>query len=235
MTLLSKGSSNAKQAKLSAGLEVRILYLTPGPDVCPWSVANGCLRTCLAWQGRYKLFETVGQARDRKHRLFFEDRPGFMATLRRELGVLERKADRSLTLGVARLDGTSDLGLALRLHAEFPNLLFYDYTKSLLRVRKWSKLREQGLAKNYHLTFSLGAANEAEAAEALLLGANVAVAFAEVGKSEPLPATYTLAGRTLSVIDGDKHDWRWRDPWPCIVGLRAKGDSASLDEEGFFK
>lgn len=232
--LLSDGGSNAKQVKASGGLEVRILYLTPGPDVCPWSVRNGCLATCLHFQGRYKMFPKIGLARERKHKLFREDRPEFMRLLHKELAALVLKADRDGTQAVARLDGTSDLGLALDLHPRYPRIMFYDYTKGLARVSRWSREREKGLAENYHLTFSLGAGNMDEAREAISLGANVAVAF-NVGKGKPLPERFTIGRHDYKVIDGDVNDWRWRDPWPRVVGLRAKGTSAKLDTEGFFQ
>ena len=49
-------------------------------------------------------------------------------------------------------------------------------------------------------------------------------------KGEPLPATYTLAGRTLPVVDGDVSDLVYTYPVGAWIGLRWKGSRARLAE-----
>ena len=82
----------------------------------------------------------------------------------------------------------------------------------------------------YHLTYSASErSTRADIHEALDHGINVAIVFSDVAKGEPLPRTYSIAGRTLPVIDGDLHDLRFKDPVPVIVGLRWKGSRARKD------
>jgi predicted secreted protein len=92
---------------------------------------------------------------------------------------------------------------------------------------------------NYSLTYSLAESNDSHAAEALAAGVNVAAVF-DTRKSADLPQTFTIAGITARVIDGDASDLRFLDPntgggWPGnIVGLRAKG-RAKRDTSGFVR
>jgi hypothetical protein len=232
--LLSEGGSNAKTAKHPEGLLAAILYMTPDERTCPMAARNGCLNPCLAFQGRTKMFASIGRARTRRRELYFDDPVGFTHTLSDDLLRHERRAVKRGLRPVVRLDGTSDLGLAMKLHLRHPGVLFYDYTKVLPRVKRYVRWRMLGGAANYHLTFSLGADNADEAAEALEYGVNVAVPFA-LKRGEPMIEEYRMGGVWYRVIDGDVDDWRWRDPQGVIVGLRAKGDSASLDEAGFIQ
>jgi len=98
--------------------------------------------------------------------------------------------------------------------------MFYDYTKIAPRVKRAIRTP----LENYHLTFSLGAANSAVSAELLSLGVSLAVPF-NIAKSEELPAEFMGA----QVIDGDLHDYRYTDPRGVIVGLRAKQGSQKRD------
>jgi hypothetical protein len=236
--LLTPGDSNPKTAKLAADLGVlsAILHLAPADDgapdgktVCPMAEAAGCKAACLAFQGRARLFESIREARRRKTAYYFEDRAAFMADLRADLRKLERRAAKLGLRPVVRLDGTSDLGFAEGLHRDFPGIVFYDYTKLPARVRRWLRMRANGEARNWHLTFSLGAHNHAEAAGLLAEGVGVAVPF-DVRRGAPLPEIY-LGAR---VIDGDTHDYRFTDPRGVVVGLRAKGNSAVIGEGSGF-
>ena len=55
-------------------------------------------------------------------------------------------------------------------------------------------------------------------------GINVAVVF----RNAELPKTWL----GIKVINGDKHDLRFKDTKGCIVGLKAKG-KAKKDKSGF--
>ena len=63
---------------------------------------------------------------------------------------------------------------------------------------------------------------------AVLQGFNVAVVF-----ENKLPEFFELAGRRLSVIDGDEHDYRPADPKGVVVGLKVKGVKGKADTSGF--
>ncbi|MGH7177294.1 MAG: GP88 family protein [Tepidisphaeraceae bacterium] len=240
--LLTSMVSNPKTRKqLDAyGLEGVILHLLAADaaykalgkrgTVCPAARLNRCAAACLVNQGRGRM-RSVYQSRLRKTRLFIEDRAAFLAQLRSELRSLERRAERKGRRAVARLDGTSDLGLAFQLAPEFPGVQFYDYTKVYRRL-----LRARPV--NHHLTFSLGAGNADQARAALGLGFNVTAVF-RARKSDELPTFLGDAGldgwesyRDVPVIDGDAHDFRFLDPAGVIVGLRSKG-SAFHDVGGF--
>jgi hypothetical protein len=152
------------------------------------------------------------------------DREGFLARLRREVELLEKRARKRNLKPAVRLNGSSDLPwerIVPSLFAEFPQVRFYDYTKSPSRVQAWINGESP---RNYHLTFSRAETEQSQRdAERLAqCGANVAVVF------DRLP--YKWRGRP--VIDGDKHDARFVDRRGVIVGLIAKG-KAKKDRTGF--
>jgi len=188
-------------------------------NVCPWHRINKCSGPCVDHSGRTVVFPQIQLARFARTAMFFKQRARFFRMLEGELGALVRRAEKKAREPIARLDATSDLGLAEKLSRrdEYSSVMFFDYTKSIERVRRWLL---ESRRPNYHLTFSLGAGNFNEAYWALRHGVNVAVAF-RVKPRAPLPARYM--GR--EVIDGDISDYRFRDPSPRIVGLRAKGAS----------
>lgn len=235
MRLLTPMQSNPKTRKGldAARLEGVILHLLAadagpkalglaGTTLCPMAERNRCEAACLVHQGRGRMSRTY-RARLARTRLFLTDKDAFYASVRRELRSLERRAARKRFAPIARLDGTSDLGLGLKFAREFPGVLFYDYTKVPARVRKW--IREG--PDNVHLTFSRGAGNDGVARAMLRHGCNVAVVFRR-RRSERLPKEW--AG--FPVFDGDKSDFRFMDPVGVVVGLRAKG-SAYYDRSGF--
>ena len=148
-----------------------------------------------------------------------------MRLIVKDIEALIRKADRLGVKPCVRLNGTSDiqwetieLDNGKNIFEEFPNVIFYDYTK--IPTRKVSKF------KNYHLTWSYSEANQKYAdyfKTALDKGMNVAVVF----KNE-LPVSY----KNTRVINGDKDDLRFLDDKGVIVGLKAKG-KAKKDTSGF--
>ena len=86
------------------------------------------------------------------------------------------------------------------------------------------KVKKYINAFNYTLTYSRAEDNEAEALEALSLGANVSAVF-----SDQLPATY----KGFKVVDGDVSDLVMFNHSGVILGLKAKGKKARLDTSGF--
>ena len=103
--------------------------------------------------------------------------------------------------------------------AEFSNVQWYDYTKIQARMMRYL---EGKMPSNYHLTFSKSENNWDKCLEVLKHGGNVAAVF------NKLPETFM----GYDVIDGDKSDLRFLDPFNVIVGLKAKG-MARKDKSGF--
>jgi len=220
--------SNAKTVKgQKYGYMTGILYLAPaklsGFEVCPMR-SPGCSAACLNTAGRGQM-TGVQEARIRKTKEFFLDKPTFLDKLRKDIKSLERKAKNKGFTPCVRLNGTSDIAWEkLGLMQEFPHIQFYDYTKNHIRMMEFLG----GLMpKNYHLTFSLSEENMDMAKEILQLGGNVAMVFA-VKKDKPLPKTHV----GYKVINGDLSDLRFLDDKNVIVGLHAKG-RARRDTSGF--
>lgn len=231
LPLLTPGESSPKLVKLAKefGIESAILYMLPDKRTCPWAARNQCLAPCLIFQGRARFTPGILPARERRREEYFADPNAFLARVSREIESLIRRAARHGLRPTVRLDGGSDLGLAFKLAPTFPSVQFWDYTKGLARVERLARAHARGELLNHHLTFSRGADNDAECMQALALGTNVAVAF-DVKRKAPLPAEW----QGIPVIDGDTHDYRFRDPTGVVVGLRAKGQSAKLDKADFF-
>ena len=192
-----------------------------GYQVCASSTEE-CVLACLNTAGRggiVKRGETtnaIQEARIRKTKLYFENRPAFLAQLVREIENAVRYAERKKLAPCFRLNATSDIRWetvpVVRGSVVYPNIMsafpavqFYDYTKHVNR---------RHLPPNYSITFSRSGKNGPACFQALLDGQNVAVVF-----RGGLPATYYGA----TVIDGDISDLRFLDPKGVIVGLKAKG------------
>lgn len=238
-TLLTPAKANAKTAKGGEGYEAAILHLAPvdlaypGRSVCPWASA-GCAAACLNTSGRGQLRGTldtenlerspIHRARIRKTRLWFDNRPAFIAKLHQELNNLERRARRKGLRPVVRLNGTSDLPWErFGIPQAHPGITFYDYTKSIGRA--FDARMVLNWPDNYTLTFSRSEKDTDSLMAALVRdGVNVAVVFS--GKT--LPAEWYGA----PVIDGLAHDFRFEDPCGVVVGLLAKG-RGKKDTTGF--
>ena len=222
--------SDAKTVKgEKIGILTGILYLAPSNEsgvinVCPHATA-GCRSACLFTAGRGAM-RPVKSARVSKTLHFVNSRQDFMLDLSRDIADLVFKANDKKMSPAVRLNGTSDIAWedvtldGKNIMDTFSTVQFYDYTKSMYRVRAYAAGK---LPANYHLTFSKSENNDVEVAEAISLGVNVAVVFA--GK---MPDTYL--GRP--VVNGDESDVRFGDPKGCIVGLTAKG-KAKKDTSGF--
>lgn len=221
--LLTTG--NAKILKsLDVGYMTFGLHLAPstlsGFNTCP-KASNGCAQACLNTSGR-GAFANVQAARVRKTQWFFQDKRGFLALLKSEINYAIAFARSQKLIPCFRLNLTSDIQWENHgIMQEFPDAIFYDYTKILKRLSPKSVAR--GL-KNYHLTFSRSESNQSEVEQAINWGANVAVVFG--GKE--FPQSYL----DKPVINGDTNDLRFLDPKGCIVGLYRKG-AATRDTSGF--
>ena len=139
---------------------------------------------------------------------------------------IANKSIKQNTKIAIRLNGTSDLdfialikkynNLDLLNGDQFKNLVFYDYTAILGKIKKY-------INTSYSLTLSRKENNESEILEALKLGGNVAAVF-----KNDLPTKY----KGFTVIDGDQSDLMMLYNKNVILGLKAKGD-AKKDKSGF--
>ena len=223
--------SQTKMAKGEKfGYKPAILHLAPynlsGKNVCPKATtgAGGCAAPCLNTSGRGQM-GSVQRARINKTNYFWTNKNGFLWELSTEIEQLKKRAASQGYKFAVRLNGTSDLpwfkfkvdgGSSLMdLHKD---VQFYDYTKVLNYL-------DHG-KKNYHVTFSDSGKNEADQIAAMEKGSNVAVVFKDL-----LPKRWM----SRKVIDGDKHDLRFKDPRGVIVGLVAKGLGKKVTENSFIK
>lgn len=204
-----------------------ILYLAPadrsGYEVCPMRSAE-CTAACLNESGHNRIDiheNTINKARITKTKLFFENRPFFMAWLIDEIRSAQKKAIAAGMNFSVRLNGTSDLSPEqFHMHGVnileiFPEVQFYDYTKVYKRLQLTKKY------SNYDLTFSYSGTNAVQCQDALLQNIRVAVVF------ETVPEEFW--GRP--VIDGDAYDMRYQDAGGVIVGLKYKKVRNKLELE----
>ena len=226
--LLSKGSTNTKTAKNS--LETYILYLSPerqnskGVNLCP-KASKGCAAACLYTAGRGK-FSNVKKSRINKSEYYISDKKTFINQLSKEIVKIAAKSIKQDKKIAIRLNGTSDQdfisiikkynNLDLLNGDKFKNLVFYDYTAILGKVKKY-------INTNYSLTLSRKEDNENDILQALKLGGNVAAVF-----RDELPTKY----KGYTVVNGDTSDLEMIYNKNVILGLNAKGD-AKKDTTGF--
>lgn len=218
--------------KLNKGLKVGIktfgIHLAPhklsGKNVCP-SASKGCSNACLNFSGM-GYFPGVQKARIEKTQYFLNDRNKFMFELKKEIETQIRRAKKNGLIPAFRLNLTSDIAWeSIKLEGKnlmehFPDVQFYDYTKSPKRMLNFLL---GDFPKNYHLTFSRSEDNDETCKVMIGMGGNCAVVFR--GK---LPDTYEVK----QVISGDENDARFLDPKGVIVGLVEKG-LAKKDKSGF--
>jgi len=224
------GTSSAKTEKgEKIGYTTYIMYLAPykqntkGKNVCA-NASKGCAKACLYRSGRGK-FSNVELARINKTDYFFGNKNGFLEQLIKEISKAQRKHTKNESDYCVRLNGTSDLPIenikykGKSLLEMFPNVQFYDYTKSVSRMLKYL---DGGLPSNYDLTFSRSEDNDAECDIILAEGGNVAMVF-----KKDIPTSY----RGYKVINGDENDLRFLDEANVIVGLKYKKVNAEADLE----
>ena len=208
---------------LAYGWRTALLHLAPyklsSKNVCP-SASPECVKACLNTAGRGQQ-NNVQQARLRKTEYFHKNRSGFIWQLANEIEMLKKRSKKAGFKFAVRLNGTSDLSWerfrlldGQSLMDAHPDVQFYDYTKVYNRLTR--------AIDNYYLLFSYSGNNYLECIEALHRGYNVAVVF-----GQNLPAKFWRH----KVVDGDKHDLRFKDISKRIVGLRAKGRARKEQNE----
>jgi hypothetical protein len=208
------------------GVKTAILHLAPfdlsGKNVCP-KASKECAALCLNTSGRGQM-NSVQQARVKKTQYFWTNKNAFLWDLSREIELLKNRAKNQGFKFAVRLNGTSDLPWhrmkvdgGSTLHELHPDVQFYEYTKVLNYLD-----HDQ---ENLHFTFSDSGRNDSDIKKAIKKNVNVAIVF-----QDKLPRKW-LQRR---VIDGDKHDLRYRDPSGVIVGLIAKGKASRVSGSNSF-
>ena len=217
-----------------------ILYMTPYKimvdgklfNSCSMAAIASCIDACLYTAGRGK-FSNVQTARQRKAQWFYKDRQGFLAQLIIDIDKFRNYCRKRGIHPCVRLNGTTDIRWELQKYMGeknvfeiFPDVQFYDYTKSANR-----KVKD---IPNYHLTWSYSNANPEYAKlldKAMEQGMNAAVVFRSNFIKVVPKCWHKWKG--YPVIDGDSDDLRFLDPkGGHIVALYAKGD-AKKDRSGF--
>ena len=227
MKLLTTANAKIRKGE-KIGFKTFGIHLAPaslsGFNVCK-DASAGCAASCLNTAGM-GAFSNVQLARIEKTRLFFKNKVAFLAQLIKEIAAAIKSAEKQGLTAVFRLNLTSDLPWEkIKLNDKtvfqlFPQVTFYDYTKSPERM---TAFLAGEMPKNYHLTFSRSETNGAIAESILKSGGNVAMVF-----RKSLPSKWLGA----EVINGDETDLRFLDGAGKIIGLVEKG-KAKKDESGF--
>lgn len=224
MTLLSRKVLKLEKSDAAGlGYLTAALFLAPyklsGKNLCPHA-SKGCAAACLFTAGRGR-YDRVKQARLKRSHWYLQDRNGFLRQLEGDIARFARYCRKRNQKAAIRLNGTSDIGwerVAPHFFTSFPDVQFYDYTKSLKRMLAFLSGE---FPKNYHLTFSRSESNENDCITVLAKGGNVAAVF------ENRPSEW----QGHPVYDADKTDLRFLDP-PGVGGLSMKG-RARHDRTGF--
>lgn len=142
--------TSVKVRKGSDKFDTYVMYLQPADKVavktlCAAAESSGCKRDCLISSGQLGM--TLGQAATTKKTILYLLRNDwFNRQLLIEIDKAERKAIRTGTPALFRLNGTSDIDFEY-IVTQRPDSMFYEYTKILSRLRK-------NTLDNYDLTFS---------------------------------------------------------------------------------
>jgi hypothetical protein len=221
--LLSTDTAKAAKAQKESWMNA-VLYLTPstkiglpGVNLCGADTA-ACQMACLDDSGRLgRIYGQKAMAARTLYLLFHKEL--FIERLFEEVEALERFCARHGMRLALRLNGTSDrpwesvrYGRVIQAITEgFPKVRLYDYTKHFMRATP--RYRAYHGIERYHLTFSFSGSNWPQCQKLLQEKINVAVPFART-----MPTHF----RRYRVHDGDRHDLRFLDPTPRVVGLRFK-------------
>jgi len=214
--------SNAHSDEYRTSIMYALPAMQSGHNACP--DATSCANICIDTTGRMPM---VKAAREYRSSLFYDDRQAFGEKLILETETNIKRDSKKGLKSAQRLNGTTDYAWEhIRFDGQsmperFPDVQFYDYTKSVKRARQHAV---GNMPSNYHLTFSRSENTPDDLViELVTSGQNVAVVF------DVIPSTWL----GLPVINGDEHDLRFTDGVGVIVGLKVKGPKARKDDTGF--
>jgi len=224
------GESIKTNKSIAEGYLSAVVYMAPasesvpygGHNACPFA-SPGCALACLGIRSARLRMPDGANSKAWKTLLWIYRPDLFKSLLWREVYNLRNRAHHQGLTPAARLNGSSDYAWERkfrRLMTDFPDVVFYDYSKSVRRVLSLS------LPSNYHLTFSRSETNERDALRVLKAGRNVAVVFTNLKRA------IRSGWRGYRVIDGDKTDARPTDAQGVVVGLSPK--ARVTDTSGFF-
>ena len=223
ISYLGNYSQSAKmKASRRNGTITYCIYLAPanmsGYEVCPCS--QFCRKFCLNGSGVNRVEinahgaeeSRINKSRIRKTRLFFENKDLFMKIMIHEIIKTKRYAEKHNMEFSVRLNGTSDISPedfvynGKNILQIFPDIQFYDYTKSFDRINLLKKYN------NYFLTFSFDGHNWDKCDDFLKKGGQVAVVF----DSLKMPEYFN----GYKVLDGNSYDMRYLDDTKSIIYLK---------------
>lgn len=218
--LLTNGDQNTKLAKSNKkqkefktfGLSLAPATLAGVGNMCPHA-SPACKAHCLDGSGMRSVWESIHLGKIAKTIVFNSHRQWFLDRLAIELNNKQKAANKAGHRLAVRLNVLSDYPWETTgIIDAFPNIEFYDYTKSPKRAGQ--------LRPNYWVTFSRSEVNQRATIDTLRAGNNAAVVFASsLGrKFTELPTTW----KGFDVIDGDETDLRFLDRRGVVVGLKLK-------------
>jgi hypothetical protein len=183
--------------------------------ICPNAIRNGCHVDCLVSSGMMSM-KTQQLAMISRTLYYINFRKEFLNQLRLEITKGFKKHGDSFAV---RLNGTSDINWKAIVD-EFPNVQFYDYSKSKNMIVKNKN-------KNHHYTFSGSMYSEysrGQLKQAIDEGLNVAIAFNTANtKKDTLKIPAKLYNKPL--VDFDNTDVRFKDKARSIGYLKRKGSN----------
>ncbi len=213
------------------GFLTGIIHMQPadvsGYTLCTHYEQAGCKKPCLVSVGRGVMGPVIA-SRLRKSWFWMEYRKEFESLLRKEIDSLVRIAKRDGLIPLVRLNGTSDIVYERKLpgiFSDYPNVQFYDYTKSGSRLGK--------TPSNYDLTFSYSAnlSYQGEVIKAINNGSRIAVVFKnqdQVNHAINDKQGLYIHDKWFPLVSGDDSDVRHLDDNGVAVALYFKGSKKLL-------
>ena len=206
MKLLTTNTKIDKSMKVFEKDYGTILQLLPSKNVCV--NYKNCIKNCLAFKGMAKVYKSVTKSRKAKTDYFTNDNDGFIKQLKKEIGLQEKRALKKGKKPVVRLNGFTDINFnKYGIFELFPKVQFYDYSADYEKV-------SNNKHKNLHFTFSYKGNNLVESMDLLKKGVNIAVIDTKENQF--------FNDQEVNHIDGDKHDFRYKDEKNSIVWLSEK-------------
>lgn len=178
--------------------------------------SSGCRASCLVMTGQNEAQEWNKIVKGVRTEALIREPVAFLKALYEAVGKHRDACNRSGQLCFVRLNIYSDIPWELvcpELFAEYPDVMFYDYTKIAGR--------DVSAIPNYHLTFSFSGTElnrKRMWREYRNRGRQIALVF-------NLPKTVPFEGMTFHgerIFDGDLHDIRNWEPSPAVIGLHYK-------------